>query len=259
MDDDISKVLENWDYRLGRVDARRVKGEGGVEKLQLRIDLGLLQMNAQFRPDGKRPFGHPTLLDHFLIRLEKHREKHGGEDDDFSINPDECAKLQQEAIQYHHRSICNFELEDYEAVERDTEHILELLDFVQDYAVEDEIGQSFQQFRPQTIMMQIRAVGTELIAENNYDDAIKEITGAIEELNQFYTEMGREELVDSSMEVHSLREWLKDVEKEAADKKPMTEGEKLQHKLDKAIEQEDYEAAAKLRDQLNKLDDKRKG
>jgi len=259
MDDDISKVLENWDYRLGRVDARRVKGEGGVEKLQLRIDLGLLQMNAQFRPDGKRPFGHPTLLDHFLIRLERHREKHGGEDDDFSINPDECAKLQQEAIQYHHRSICNFELEDYEAVERDTEHILELLDFVQDYAVEDEIGQSFQQFRPQTIMMQIRAVGTELIAENNYDDAIKEITGAIEELNQFYTEMGREELVDSSMEVHSLREWLKDVEKEAADKKPMTEGEKLQHKLDKAIEQEDYEAAAKLRDQLNKLDDKRKG
>ena len=259
MDDDISKVLENWDYRLGRVDARRVKGEGGVEKLQLRIDLGLLQMNAQFRPDGKRPFGHPTLLDHFLIRLERHREKHGGEDDDFSINPDECAKLQQEAIQYHHRSICNFELEDYEAVERDTEHILELLDFVQDYAVEDEIGQSFQQFRPQTIMMQIRAVGTELIAENNYDDAIKEITGAIEELNQFYNEMGREELVDSSMEVHSLREWLKDVEKEAADKKPMTEGEKLQHKLDKAIEQEDYEAAAKLRDQLNKLDDKKKG
>ncbi|MDP6679080.1 MAG: UvrB/UvrC motif-containing protein [Verrucomicrobiota bacterium] len=259
MDDDISKVLENWDYRLGRVDARRVKGEGGVEKLQLRIDLGLLQMNAQFRPDGKRPFGHPTLLDHFLIRLERHREKNGGEDDDFSINPDECAKLQQEAIQYHHRSICNFELEDYEAVERDTEHILELLDFVQDYAVGEDIGQSFQQFRPQTIMMQIRAVGTELIAENNYDDAIKEITDAIEELNQFYTEMGREEMVDSSMEVHSLREWLKDVEAEAIEKKPMTEGEKLQHKLDKAIEQEDYEAAAKLRDQLNKLDDKRKG
>ena len=259
MNDDISKVLENWDYRLGRVDARRVKGEGGVEKLQLRIDLGLLQMNAQFRPDGKRPFGHPTLLDHFLIRLERHREKHGGEDDDFSINPDECAKLQQEAIQYHHRSICNFELEDYEAVERDTEHILELLDFVQDYALGEEIGQSFQQFRPQTIMMQIRAVGTELIAENNYDEAIKEITDAIEELNQFYTEMGREEMIDSSMEVHSLREWLKDVEAEAVEKKPMTNGEKLQHKLNKAIEQEDYEAAAKLRDQLAKLDDKKKG
>ncbi|MEE2946960.1 MAG: UvrB/UvrC motif-containing protein [Verrucomicrobiota bacterium] len=259
MSDDITKVLENWDYRLGRVDARRVKGEDGVDKLQLRIDLGLLQMNAQFRPDGKRPFGHPTLLDHFLIRLEKHREKNGGEDNDFSINPEECAKLQQEAIQYHHRSICNFELEDYEAVERDTEHILELLDFVQEYADGEEIGQSFQQFRPQTIMMQIRAVGTELIAENNYEGAIEEITNAIEELNQFYSEIGRDELVDSSMEIHSLGEWLKDVEAEAAEKKPMTEVEKLQHKLNKAIEQEDYEAAAKLRDELAKLDDKKKG
>ena len=105
------------------MDARRVTGDGS-EKLQMRIDLGLLQMNAQFRPDGKRPFGHPTLLDHFLLRLEKHRNKNGGEDDDFSINSDECAKLQQEAIQFHHRSICNFELNDFEAVERDTDHIL---------------------------------------------------------------------------------------------------------------------------------------
>jgi len=253
MSDDITKVLEKWDYRLGRVDARRVMGEDGVEKLQLRIDLGLLQMNAQFRPDGKRPFGHPTLLDHFLIRLEKHRKENGGEDDNFQINPDECAKLQQEAIQYHHRSICNFELADYEAVERDTEHILELLDFVQNFAPEEEIGQSFQQFRPQTIMLQIRAIGTELIAASNYDAAINEINNAIEELNQFYTEMGREELVDNSMEAHSLREWLKDVEKEAAEKKPMTRREKLQYKLSNAVQREDYEAAAKLRDQLAKL------
>jgi len=258
MNDDISRVLENWDYRLGRVDARRVKDDDGVEKLQLRIDLGLLQMNAQFRPDGKRPFGHPTLLDHFLVRLEKHRDKNGGEDDHFSINPDECAKLQQEAIQYHHRSICNFELEDFEAVERDTEHILELLDFVQDFAAQDDIGQSFQQFRPQTIMMQVRAVGTELLADGNYDAAIAEIIAAIEELNLFYTEMGREELVGNGMEVHSLGEWLKDVENEAAEKKPMTKREKLEHKLGTAIDQEDYESAAKLRDQLKRISAKKK-
>ena len=102
-------------------------------------------------------------------------------------------------------------------------------------------------------MLQIRAIGTELIAASNYDAAINEINNAIEELNQFYTEMGREELVDSSMEAHSLREWLKDVEKEAAEKKPMTRREKLQHKLSNAVQREDYEAAAKLRDQLAKL------
>ena len=41
MSDDIGKILENWDYRLGRVDARRVSGDDGSEKLQMRIDLGL--------------------------------------------------------------------------------------------------------------------------------------------------------------------------------------------------------------------------
>ena len=193
-----------------------------------------------------------------MNRLEEFRKKHSGKDDTFTINPDECAKLQQEAIQYHHRSICNFELEDFEAVERDTEHILELLDFVQDFAAQDDIGQSFQQFRPQTIMMQVRAVGTELLADGNYDAAIAEIIAAIEELNLFYTEMGREELVDNGMEVHSLGEWLKDVEKEAAEKKPMTKREKLEHKLGSAIDQEDYESAAKLRDQLKRISVKKK-
>ena len=193
-----------------------------------------------------------------MNRLEKFRKKHSGEDDNFTINPDECAKLQQEAIQYHHRSICNFELEDFEAVERDTEHILELLDFVQDFAAQDDIGQSFQQFRPQTIMMQVRAVGTELLADGNYDAAIAEIIAAIEELNLFYTEMGREELIGNGMEVHSLGEWLKDVEKEAAEKKPMTKCEKLEYKLGTAIDQEDYESAAKLRDQLKRISAKKK-
>ena len=153
----------------------------------------------------------------------------------------------------------SLELEDFEAVERDTEHILELLDFVQDFAAQEDIGQSFQQFRPQTIMMQVRAVGTELIADGKYDSAIAEIIAAIEELNLFYTEMGREELVDSSMEVRSLGEWLNDVEKEAAEKKPMTKREKLEHKLGTAINQEDYEAAAKLRDQLKKIGPKKNG
>lgn len=70
--------------------------------------------------------------------------------------------------------------------------------------------------------------------------------------------MGREELVGNGMEVHSLGEWLKDVENEAAEKKPMTKREKLEHKLGTAIDQEDYESAAKLRDQLKRISAKKK-
>ena len=144
-------------------------------------------------------------------------------------------------------------MNDFEAVERDTDHILELLDFVQEYAAQEEIGSSFQQFRPQTIMMQTRAVGTQFISDENYGEAIEEIRAAIDELNDFYSEMGREEMVDNSMEVHSLREWLKDVETEAEEKRPRTEREKLEHQLSKAIKEEKYEQAAELRDQIGNL------
>ena len=125
---------------------------------------------------------------------------------------------------------------------------------MQDYAAQEEIGSSFQQFRPQTIMMQTRAVGTQFITNENYDEAIEEIRAAIDELNDFYSEMGREEMVDNSMEVHSLREWLKDVETEAEEKRPKTEREKLERKLNKAIKNENYEKAAELRDRISSLD-----
>ena len=46
MDFDISRLLENWEYEPGQVVVRRFKAKDGTEKIQLRVDLGLLQMNA---------------------------------------------------------------------------------------------------------------------------------------------------------------------------------------------------------------------
>ena len=56
MNFDISHLLDHWDYQPGQVVVRRLVGKDGQEKIQLRLDLGLLQMNAQGRPDGKKPF-----------------------------------------------------------------------------------------------------------------------------------------------------------------------------------------------------------
>ena len=55
MNFDISHLLESWDYQAGQVIVRKFTAKDGVEKIQLRVDLGLLQMNAEGRPDGKRP------------------------------------------------------------------------------------------------------------------------------------------------------------------------------------------------------------
>src|SRR5205823_9493611 len=106
MDFDISHLLDQWDYQPGQVVVRRFKGKDGKEKIQLRVDLGLLQMNAEGRPDGKRPFGHVSLFDYFRSRLHKHLAAHDGNADEFKLLPEDCAKLQLETLQYHHRYIC---------------------------------------------------------------------------------------------------------------------------------------------------------
>src|SRR5438045_8255904 len=112
MDFDISPLLEQWPYKPGQVVVRKFKGKDGKEKIQLRVDLGLLQMNAEGRPDGKRPFGYTSLLEYHQARLYKHVAAHEGSDEGFGLKPEECAKLQLEALQYHHRYICLLQLED---------------------------------------------------------------------------------------------------------------------------------------------------
>ena len=71
---DISHYLEQWEYQPGQVVVRKFVGKDGREKIQLRVDLGLLQMNATGRPDGKLPFGHESLYEHFQNRLRLHLE-----------------------------------------------------------------------------------------------------------------------------------------------------------------------------------------
>src|SRR5438105_3151675 len=153
MNFDISHLLEQWDYQPGQVVVRRFVGKDGTEKIQLRVDLGLLQMNAQGRPDGKRPYGQPTLLDYYLGKIRQYAQKHGGSDSGFMLKPEDCSRLQLEALQYHHRYICLLQLEDYAAVVRDTERNLKLFDFVETHSGSEDIAWSLQQFRPQVLMI----------------------------------------------------------------------------------------------------------
>ena len=79
MNFDISNLLENWDYQAGPIIVRKFTGQR-ADKIQLRVDLGLLQMNADGRPDGKRPLGHASLSEYHQARLKKHMEENNGND-----------------------------------------------------------------------------------------------------------------------------------------------------------------------------------
>jgi hypothetical protein len=247
MNFDISNLLENWDYQPGQIIVRKLTGRDGQEKIQLRVDLGLLQMNAEGRPDGKRPMGHPSLFEYQESRLKKHMDEHGG-DDNFRLKPDDCAKLQLEALQFHHRYICLLELQDYDAVIRDTSRNLAVFNFVARYAESEELAWALQQFRPQLLLIQVRAKASKKLAAKRHRDAIQEIERGISEIKQFYTEVGRNE-IEASTEAQYLQTWMGEI----SSSRPLSKREKLELALNEAVRQENYEKAAEVRDKLRNL------
>ncbi len=249
MDFDISHLLEQWDYQPGQVVVRRFKGRDGKEKIQLRVDLGLLQMNADGRPDGKRPFGYPSLYEHYQSRLYKHLAAHEGTDEGFKLKAEDCAKLQLEALQFHHRYICLLQLEDYAAVVRDAERNLAVFDFVQKHAESEELAWALRQFQPQLLMILTRARGAQALQAEDYTLASRLVEEGLEQIRSFYRDHGNPEAAEQSGETTFLTDWLEEIRS----KRPLSRRETLEKALADAVKQEDYERAAKVRDELRKL------
>jgi hypothetical protein len=251
MDFDISHLLAQWEYQPGQVVVRRFKAKDGTEKIQLRVDLGLLQMNAEGRPDGKRPFGHVSLLEHHQARLFRYLAKHEGNPEGFVLKAEDCSKLQLEAIQYHHRYICLLQLEDFAGVVRDAERNLALFDFVSKHAESEELAWSLLQFKPQLLMILTRARGTQALQAEDHTLAMQCVEEGLEKIRAFYRETGRDDNSDQSAEILSLEKWLQEIRAD----RPLTEREKLERALNDAVRDEDYEKAAKVRDALRTLEE----
>ncbi len=249
MDFDISRILDEWDYQPGKVVVRKFKAKDGTEKIQLRVDLGLLQMNAEGRPDGKKPFGYLSLFEFYQSRLYKHLAAHNGSDEGFKLLPEDCAKLQLEALQFHHRYICLLQLEDYAGVIRDAERNLAVFEFVEKHAESEELSWALRQFQPQLVMILTRARGAQALGADDYQLAIRLVEEGLEQIRSFYRETGASEGAEQSGEIVSLEEWLEEIRS----RRPLSKRERLERALHDAIKCEDYERAARVRDELRNL------
>src|SRR5437016_5978670 len=76
---DLVPLLKGWDFEPGTINVRKIYGLDGQPKLQTRLELGILQMEINGRPDGARPHGHDSLLDYYENQLKEHRKRIGSE------------------------------------------------------------------------------------------------------------------------------------------------------------------------------------
>src|SRR5258707_1822183 len=168
---DLNTVLKDWPHEPGMIKVRKVTGLDGRDKLQLRIDLGVLQMEMTGRPDGLRPHGCDSLLSYHQNRAQL-AEASGN---DYELSAEDCSELQQEGIQYYHRYISLFQLNDFAGVIRDTQRNLDLFSFVSSHADPEELASSFEQFRPYVIMMNTRAKASIELERDDYISAVRQI------------------------------------------------------------------------------------
>lgn len=244
---DITPVLKGWDYEPGTINVRKINGTDGLPKLQMRLDLGLLQMEMSGRPDGVRPHGHESLLDYFESALREHKARNGTELG-FHLTSEQCQSLREEAIMYYQRYLSLFVLEDFTGVVRDTARNLRVLDMCGKYASEEHDRLILEQYRPYITMMNVRAQASIQFKSRRYREALETVREGLAEIRDFFARFGQEEAYAESNEVKVLKKFARDIRR----KLPVDPIAKLQGQLDKAVKTEAYEEAARLRDEIKR-------
>jgi hypothetical protein len=242
---DITPVLNGWGYEAGAINVRKIPGLDGREKLQMRLDLGLLQMEVHGRPDGRRPHGRESYLEYFEERLKRHAKRHGSEHG-FELTADECQHLREEAVMYYHRYLSLFILGDFPGVIRDTARNLRVLDLCGEYATDESDRFVLEKYRPYIIMMNTRATASLQFKAGHFKSAYQTVTAGLEQIREFFVRFGQREAFAKSNEVKILKRFAREIRR----KLPVDPVQKLEGKLQRAIKREDYEQAAKLRDEI---------
>jgi hypothetical protein len=242
---DLNTILKDWPHENRAIKVRKILGLDGRQKLQLRIDLGVLQMELTGRPDGMRPHGCESLLTYHQLKAARA----AASSETYQLTAEQCAELQQEGIQYYHRYLSLFQINDFHGVVRDTQRNLDLFDFVNGHTERDELSWTLQQFRPYVLMMNTRAKASIFLGQGKFSEAIGEIKRGRDLILEFFQGSNFPELAAKSSEVLFLNDWLKEV----SAKRPRSKIELMESEMETAVSKELYERAAELRDAINQL------
>ncbi len=239
---DIAKILSDWPFDPLSVTARMIDGEDGLKKIQMRVDLGIIQMEYLGRPDGLLPNGFESYL-HYYRSL-------AGSEKDFILTPRQLFDLRQEGMQYYHRYLSLHQLKDYQGVIRDTRHNLDILNLISNNAGAVE-NFSSQQHRPYVMMMNTSAKIMAKLELNDKAEALNILNSGIRQIKNVYESILEDPQPDLSPEIYQLKELQHRITDDGVPSElPLQE--KLEIELQMALLSENYEQAASLRDQIDR-------
>ena len=246
---DMDDAIQGWPYEPepGEVIAREIRARDGRMVLQVRIELGVLQLEVGGRPDGTRPHGFATYLDYLRYRAASRGEAPGGKSSPWYMSSDHCVEADREFVQFYHRRMAWLALQRYDKALLDADHTLTLMDFVLRHGGGEEYVASHERFRGLVLFHRTQAAAALALERRKPEEAIDAIREGIDRLVS-HQERWLADHDDSDTPNPTLIEQLQILEQEI--RKNFAVEKTLREQLDEAVEIEDYERAARLRDQI---------
>lgn len=234
----LDRQLKQWKFDPHTLSVRIVKGGDGRDVIQMRVDMGILQLETTNRPDGDSPHKHPSYLDYLVNRRL--------EDAEFELDENECNEVDREFMQFYHRRICWLRLQFYRRAVMDADHTLKLMEVAHQHSPDDDWASSHEQYRPFVWFHRTQAEALAELEENGAEEAVQAVTRGLDAIREIFVEHDVEEQFESDELVVRLVELRESLRRE------YDVGRTLQEQLDEAVQKEQYERAAELRDELAK-------
>jgi hypothetical protein len=241
MNQDLRELLQAWPYDPEH-NVRILDLGAGRQVLQVRLPLGIEQYELDGRPDGARPHQAESALEYYRQRLAAHGEP-------FVLEPSECAELFAEGTLYYFRYLHLFQVRDWDRVIRDTQRNLSLFDFVHEHARREEDRQQLEQWRPYLLRMHGIAQAMREWDAHHHDAALQIVQETTAQIHALPDLDGETFQIERQRSLEALRE----LENEIRQSRPRSALQQLEHDLQKAVEAQDFEQAAVLRDRIRAL------
>ena len=246
---DLDDALQGWPYEPepGEILAREVRARDGRTVLQIRVELGILQLEVGGRPDGTRAHGFATYLDYLHSLAVGRGLVPDGKAPPFVMTREHCVEADREFVQFYHRRVAWLSLQRYDKALLDADHTLALMDFVRRHGGGEEYIASHERFRGLVLFHRTQAAAALALERRKPEEAIDVVREGAERLAAHQQEwVAENDLVEPPNQ--RLIEQLQILEQEI--RKNFAVEKTLREQLDEAVAREDYERAARLRDQI---------
>jgi hypothetical protein len=239
---DLTPILKAWKFDQ-QSSVRRLRTAAGREVLQVRLPLGIEQYEIDGRPDGLRPRDCESWF-------EFHRNRAGNAPWSFHLAEDEFEQLHQESLLYYYRYVVFFQIGEYRLCARDTRRNLDVVDFVVRYAPPEQAAR-LEQYRPYILHMHVMAQSLHQAHEE------KDLPGALRRLREGTHAVRKlaplpQNAVFRQERQRALRN-LAELRARLRKQLPPSPQSTLRRQLAKAVRRENYEEAARLRDEIARL------